>query len=102
VDDAITLAVAMLATWRISASIYYGKEFEPLRRHFMLAENADGQPLSWIGRQLACFWCITFWAAWPVALMAWLWWYALIPFALSGAAILFSCGGRVIWRTMVE
>jgi len=100
--DAIVLVVAVLATWRISASIYYGKEFEPLRRRFTLAEDADGQPLSWVGRQLICFWCVTFWVAWPVALVTWLWWPVLIPFALSGAATLLSCGGRVIWRSMSE
>jgi len=100
--DAIALTVAVLATWRISTSIYYGKESEALRRHFTHAEDADGQPLSWVGRQLTCFWCVTFWVAWPVALVAWAWWYALVPFALSGAAILLSCGGRVIWRTMAE
>lgn len=100
--DAIVLTVAALATWRISASIYYGKEFEPVRQYFTLAEDTDGQPLSWIGRQLTCFWCITFWVAWPVALVAWLWWPVLVPFALSGGAVLLSCGGRVIWRTMAE
>ena len=100
--NAIVLTVAILATWRISASIYYGKEFEALRRYFALAEDTGGQPLSRIGRQLVCFWCVTFWVAWPVALVAWTWWYALIPFALSGAAILLSCGGRVIWRSMSE
>ncbi len=100
--DMIVLAVAALATWRISASLYYGKEFGALRRHFTLAEDADGQPLTWVGRQLACFWCVTFWVAWPVALVARAWWYALIPLALSGAAILSSGGGRVIWRSMSE
>jgi len=97
--DAIAFVVAVLAVWRVSASLYYGKEFEALRRHFTLAEDTDGQLLSWIGRQLACFWCVTFWVAWPVALMAWAWWPALIPFALSGGAVLLSGGGRTIWRS---
>ena len=98
----IELTVAALATWRISASLYYGKEFASLRRRFTLAEDADGQPLSWAGRQLACFWCVTFWVAWPVALVAWAWWPMLVPFALSGGAVLLTGGGRTIWRTMQE
>ena len=42
------------------------------------------------------------WVGLGVALVAWLWWYALIPFALSGAAILLSGGGRVIWKETVS
>lgn len=99
----VALTVAALATWRISASLYYGKEFHDLRyRAGAYNTDAHGEADTWPGGQFACFWCVSFWVAWPVALVAWLWWPALVPFALSGAAILLSGGGRIIWREMVD
>jgi hypothetical protein len=96
------LAVAALATWRIASMLYYDHGpwdcFERLR----LWAGAYVEPKGFWGKQLACFWCCTFWAALLCAVTAWLWWYALLPFALSGAAALLSGGGRIIWREMVD
>ena len=102
-----SLLVGILAVWRISCMVYY--EHGPFDIFRKLREAAgveftdeDGKPLSFWGKQLKCFWCITFWVAlavWPVAVWAsWL----LIPFALSGGALLFSQAGRLIWRKMAE
>ena len=90
--------LAILATWRISASLYYGKEFDWLRYRWMAEIDEDGVPLNWLGQQIGCFWCVSFWVAWPVAALAWLWWPVLVPVAVSGGAVLLSGGGRVIWR----
>lgn len=101
--DFLKLTVAILATWRISASIYYGKEFASLRYRLTAAMDEYGEPLSWWGRQISCFWCVSFWVAWPVALFIGSpGWFLFIPFALSGAAILLSGGSRTLWREMQE
>ena len=90
----LQLIVAAFATWRIAVWIWY--------------EHSGQRAREWLcrwpfcARQLACFWCVTFWAALPCALVAWLWWPALVPLALSGAAILLSGGGRVIWKETVS
>lgn len=89
----ISLIMAALATWRLSAWLWYEKGGQGCRLWLCR--------WPWVAQQVSCFWCVTFWMALPVALVAWLWWYALIPFALSGAAILLSGGGRVIWREVV-
>lgn len=88
------LLIAALATWRIAVWVWYEHGGEKCRGFLCRWE--------WTARQMECFWCVTFWVSLPVAVVLWLWWFALIPFALSGAAILLSSGGRVIWREMVD
>jgi len=90
----ISLALAALATWRISAWLWYEHSAEGVRA--LLCR------WPWAARQLACFWCVTFWVGLLCALVAWLWWPLLVPFALSGAAILLSGGGRIIWHEVVD
>jgi hypothetical protein len=55
-----------------------------------------------VNSELHCFWCCAFWAALPVTAVVARGWrdWILLPFALSGAAILLSGGGRIIWRRM--
>lgn len=91
--SAIVLIVAALATWRVAAWLWYEHGAIPVRAFLCR--------WPWAAQQVSCFWCVSFWVALPVGLVAWLWWYALVPFAMSGAAILLSGGGRVIWREMV-
>lgn len=94
----LQFVVAALATWRISASLYYGKEFSWLRYRLTAETDTDDVPLKFWGRQIECFWCVSFWVALPVTAVAFVWWPVLVPFALSGAAVLLSGGGRTIWR----
>lgn len=102
-----TLIIAILATWRISSMIYY--EYGPWDIFLKIREAAGvqftdetGRPLSFWGKQLKCFWCITFYVAfivWPVTVyVSW----ALVPFALSGGALLLSQSGRIIWHEMTD
>ena len=88
-------AIALLATWRISAWLWY--------EHGAEGTRAFISRWPWAGRQIDCFWCASFWVALVVTVIEmFLPWWLLVPFALSGAAILLSGGGRVIWREMVD
>lgn len=101
--DLLKLIIAILATWRISAALYYGKEFEALRYRLTAETDDDGRPISFLGRQIECFWCVSFWVAWPVALFIGSpGWFLFVPFALSGAVILLSGGSRILWREMTQ
>lgn len=88
------LAVAALATWRISTWLWMDKGAERVREFLCR--------WPWMARQVSCFWCVTFWIGLLCAVVAWACWYVLVPFALSGAAILLSGGGRTVWREMTE
>ena len=88
------LALAALATWRLSSWLWYEHSAQGVRAWLCR--------WPWAAQQLTCFWCVTFWLALPVALVAWLCWPVLVPLALSGVAILLSGGGRVIWREMID
>lgn len=102
-----TLIVAILATWRITALLYY--DYGPWDVFLKLRERAgvwivdeNGKPVTFWGKLFTCFWCLSLWVGLCVTPLAlWCWWI-LLPFALSGAAVLLSGGGRVIWRTMAE
>ena len=85
------LIVGILATWRIAAWLYFDGDAKVLQ--------AARARFEW----LSCFWCVTMRVAivlTPVILLDG--WYYLVPFALSGGAMLLSQGGRVIWRDMVD
>ena len=90
----IELAVAALATWRISVWLWYENGGQGVRALICR--------WPWAAQQVSCLWCVSLWVGLVCALIAWLWWYALIPFALSGAAILLSGGGRIIWKETVS
>lgn len=86
----IELLVGILATWRIAAWLYY---------------DGDAKWIQWAREKfefLSCFWCVTTWVGVTIApLVIWYHW-PLIPFALSGGAMLLTQAGRIIWRDMVD
>ena len=85
------LFVGILATWRIAAWLYLDGDARWVQKARARYE--------W----LSCFWCVTLRVALILTLVILLdWWYILVPFALSGGAMLLSQGGRVIWRDMVS
>ena len=90
----IELAIAALATWRISVWLWYEHGGQGVRGLICR--------WPWAARQVSCFWCVSLWVGLLCALVAWLWWYPLVPLALSGAAILLSGGGRIIWKETVS
>lgn len=88
--------VAALATWRLTAFLYF--DYGPFGQMRKIRERASGI----IGKQFECFWCLSLWAALVVTpFMLWFWW-PLIPLALSGATLLLSQSGRIIWKEMVS
>ena len=91
-DGLLSLIVAALALWRVSSWLYFEHGAQGIRE--WLCRSAF-----W-SMQVCCFWCVTLWLSVPVALVAWLWWPALVPLALSGAVILLSHGGRMIYTEM--
>lgn len=93
-DGWLKLIVASFALWRVSAWLYFEHGAQGIR------ERLCKSPF-W-GSQVCCFWCVTLWLSVPVALVAWLWWPALVPLALSGAVILLSGGGRILWHEMMS
>jgi hypothetical protein len=103
----INLALAILATWRLAELLYFEDDYGPFNVAAMLRKWLDrlsAKSRFWmlVNSELHCFWCCAFWAALPVtAIVAQDWREViLLPFALSGAAILLSGGGRIIWRKM--
>lgn len=100
-SDRILLGV--LATFGLSALLYYWSGFEWLRERagvYFIDEHGDS--ITFIGRQLQCFWCVTVWVSIPISLLAHFAPTALYPLAFSGGAILLGKGGRIIWRSMTD
>jgi hypothetical protein len=86
----IELLVGILATWRIAAWLYLDGDAKWLHKARDRFEF------------LSCPWCVTTWVGFLLTpFVIWYHW-PLIPFALSGAAMLLSQGGRIIWRDMVD
>lgn len=100
----VSLIVAVLACWRFTTLLYYEQGpwdcFDRLR--YKVGAYLPEEQRGFLAKQLSCFWCISLWVGLFVTLIWWLWWYALIPFAISGAVVLLSGGGRVIWHEMVD
>lgn len=99
----VRLVLAALATWRLAVALYDGEFFGPLR-YRMGAYLPEGER-GWLGAQLGCMWCCTWIASIPAGLLALgpqpLWWF-LLPFALSGAAMLCSGGQRIMWHRITQ
>ena len=102
----LSVVLGVLATWRLSTLLYWEKGpfdlCQKLRDRACLYRDAEGQPMSWLGRQLLCYWCVTFWVGFAVAPLAYFAPWLLWPLALSAGAVLLSQGGRTIWRAMED
>ena len=65
--DSFTIVLSALATYRVVRLVAI--EEGPFALSQKLRNVADPDQLTWVGRGLACAWCISFWVA-PVALYA--------------------------------
>lgn len=90
-SKALRLITCGLATWRVTSLLVHEKGpfsvFARLRE--AVSTDDDWQEPSFLGGLLSCFWCTSVWVSVLVALIArsplrWV----LMPFALSGVAIL--------------
>lgn len=95
----VQAAVMVLATWRIAVMFYMEAGpwdvFERLR--FKAGVYLEIKTSFW-GKQLDCFWCVSLWSGLACTVLGLLWWPMLLPAALSGAAMLLSYGGRIVWH----
>lgn len=86
----VWLGILGLSTWRIASAIHAERIGRPLRTLFGVKEEGDLllYPETLAGEFISCFWCISFWAG-LVTLILWVICPLLVlPFALSGGAIL--------------
>lgn len=101
--DILRVAVYALAVWRITAYLCYEKSGQWVRdRAGMFAVDLSGNPITFWGRVLSCFWCTSTYVAialLPIVLSD-LWWVVL-PEAASGVAILLNHSTR-IFRLMED
>lgn len=55
-------------------------------------------PMTFLGRLLDCFWCLSILVGALLTPVVLLEWRITIPFALAGGSMLLSKGGRTVWR----
>lgn len=97
--DNLTIIIAILATWRLSAMLSY--ETGPFNIFILLREMAgivhddDGKkivvPESFFAELLDCVWCLSVWIGGAMAIGLFFYpvlFWLLLPFALSAGAIL--------------
>jgi hypothetical protein len=91
------LSLATLATWRITAYLVYESNGQWIRDAAKTyAVDEDGTPVTLWGKVLSCFWCtslIVSGVCGGASLLS-IWW-VLLPFAVSGAAILLNHVARI-------
>lgn len=91
------LIVAILASFRLTTFIVYERWLEPLRmRAGVDFTDEFGVPLSFWGKILDCFWCVSLFAGSLVVGVAYtpVWWL-LLPLAVSAGAILLNHLARI-------
>lgn len=84
--DALWFVVAALGVWRVARMI--AREDGPFDL-FAEVRGRIGQA-TWVGRGLHCVLCVSWWLAWPAALLLpWADWreYVLLAMGLSGAVV---------------
>jgi hypothetical protein len=118
----LRLAVGLLSTWRISVILWYERglygvvadlrDYVYHRSLPTMKECAEDHGEFYLEHdiffeivhsQLSCLWCVSLWVGIIVTgiclTRAWLF---LIPFALSGGAMILSGGSRTIWRATTD
>lgn len=84
--------VGLLAVWRVTALLVYDDWFQWLRDKACVDYvDEAGEPKTFWGRMLACFWCTSVLVSILVtALLISPVWFITVPFALSGGAVLLN------------
>lgn len=96
--DNLTIIIAILATWRLSAMLSYETGpfniFIWFRELFGIVHDDDGKktivPESFFAELLDCVWCVSVWIGGAVAIILFFYpvlFWLLLPFALSAGAI---------------
>ena len=101
--NANSIVLGILSTWCLSSLLYYWQGFQGLREEAgVYWLNEHGEPDTFWGRQLHCFWCVALWTSVPISLLAYFAPVLLYPLAFAGGTMLLSKGGRIIWRSMTD
>lgn len=89
-SPALILIVLALATWR--AAYMVTSEEGPFGIFQRLRGAVDPDQRTWLGRGINCIYCVSFWAAWALLPLAYVWWgqWLVVGLAASGAAIGFQ------------
>ena len=92
--------IALFATLRITSALHNEQILSWFREEIIGTRESSVSditgihnwfvyyPDTFIGDIFSCFWCLSFWVSLVVILIWFLFPYVLLPFALSGAAIL--------------
>jgi hypothetical protein len=105
----MAIASGILATWCIATLLYAWKGFDWLRvntgvygPYMTVHDPVTGKEhriiMSFWGRVLNCFWCLSLIVGAVLTPVVLLEWRITIPFALAGGSMLLSKGGRTVWR----
>lgn len=99
------LVTGTLALWFLAAALcYWDGPADLLLKLRQIAgteyTDENGKAINFVGQQLQSFWCCVFWLSFPVTLILFLQWYLLIPFAITGGALLLSRSGGIVWQRM--
>ncbi len=102
--DFTELLILILATYRITNLFVDDKEGGPFEIMYKIRERAgvsydeESQPIATttLSSAMLCFWCWSFWMGLLVLVVslipAWIGYYMLLPFALSGGALAIKKG----------
>lgn len=86
--------IGTLATWRITSILRSEGIAEPFRKIFRVNDDKYtpfyllGKEIHFFGELVTCFWCLSVWVGGLVTLLILVLPWILIPFALSGVAII--------------
>lgn len=86
------LLIATLSVWRLTSIIHTERIARVVRKLFGVDETGELwiYPDTFFGYLISCFWCLSIWVGLAVAVLLILLPYVLLPFALSGGAILIN------------
>lgn len=88
----VKLFIGLLAVWRLTALLVYDDWFQWLRdKAGVDYVDETGEPKTFWGRMFACFWCTSILVSVPITLLLISpIWVTIVPFALSGGAVLLN------------
>ncbi len=88
------LLIVSLATWRLACLLHAEDGPWAIFDRLRYWAGTYREPQPFLGQLLGCFWCLSVWIGLLCGLIGYYAWPVLLPFALSGAAILLDAAIR--------